>query len=675
MRSGKFFLLLLLLLVTAGCGGSSSGSTASKSNAVKVLASLAIAPSAPKIALGTTQAFTVTGTYTDNSTADLTGSVTWSSSATSVATIGSSAGSVVATGLGVGQTTITATLGDITASTTLTVTGASLVSITVAPGDSSLALGLTRNFTASGTFSDSTTQDVTDIATWSSSAPGVATISNSAGTVGQATAAAVGTTTITATVTPTAGSVGIVGSTTLTVTAATLTSVAITPTNPTLALGGTQQFTATGTFTDRTTRDLTSSVTWSSSNTNVATISNAAGSNGKATPVAAGTVTITAAMAISQPLNGTISISTQLTVSGTSSTSNVVAITVNGSLCSSGSYPNKPCVSVTVCTPGTSNCQTITDILLDTGSTGLRVFKQALSVTLPQVTVGSRSLAECIQYADGSSNWGPVQTASVTLGGEPAVQVPIQVIDSTFGTRSRACQSADLGPSDGGFNGILGVGLFAQDCGSACAGSSNIGLYYGCSGSTCTGTTVPLSTQVQNPVALLPQDNNGVLVQLPSVSTSGATSVSGSLILGIGTRANNSSTSVTTFPADSLGEFTTTFNGSTLSNSFIDSGSNALFFDYPSFTTDSTGTWYTPSSATPLSAVNTGAFGSPSLSLNFTVANATSLFHTGNNVFNDLGGSGLGGFDWGLPFFLGRNVFVGIEGTTSPLGTGPFWAY
>ena len=118
---------------------------------------------------------------------------------------------------------------------------------------------------------------------------------------------------------------------------------------------------------------------------------------------------------------------------------NVLLVTVNGSLCSNNSFLNKACVSVTVCTPGTATCQTINDIVLDTGSFGLRIFKQALNVPLAQVSSGSGSLAECIQFADGSSDWGPVQTASVILGNEPAVQVPIQVIDSTFGTVPSQC--------------------------------------------------------------------------------------------------------------------------------------------------------------------------------------------------------------------------------------------
>ncbi|HXW68427.1 MAG TPA: DUF3443 family protein, partial [Dissulfurispiraceae bacterium] len=186
---------------------------------------------------------------------------------------------------------------------------------------------------------------------------------------------------------------------------------------------------------------------------------------------------------------------------------NVLSVTVNGSTCdssllaASGGYVNDPCVSVTVCTPGTSTCVTINSILLDTGSYGLRIFKQALgSVSLTQVMSGSGSLAECVQYADNTSDWGPVQIASVSLGNEPAVQVPIQVIDSTFGTMPGSCgpsagYTPDTQPSDEGFNGILGVGPFVQDCGTECATEADNEQYYSCTGSTCVGTTVSLSAQ------------------------------------------------------------------------------------------------------------------------------------------------------------------------------------
>jgi len=360
---------------------------------------------------------------------------------------------------------------------------------------------------------------------------------------------------------------------------------------------------------------------------------------------------------------------------------NVLTLTVNGSLCSTGSYPNKPCVSITVCSPGTSTCQTISDILLDTGSYGLRIFKSLLTgVSLNQVTSGSGSLAECVQYADGSADWGPVQTADIILGNEPAVQVPIQVIDATFSTLPSICTNPDLNPYTAGFNGILGVGLFAQDCGPACASLADNGIYYVCSGSTCTSTTADLTSQVQNPVALLPRDSNGVMLQLPGVSPSGTDSVNGSLVLGIGTESNNSPSGVTVYAADStFGEFTTVFNGSTYSQSFIDSGSNGLYFPAPNNVlpacTGQYSGFYCPPSTTNLSATNMSATGSPSNTVSYEIGNASSLLSSSNNVFSDLGGSASGYFDWGLPFFLGRTVYVGIEGKASSLGTGPYWAY
>ena len=457
----------------------------------------------------------------------------------------------------------------------------------------------------------------------------------------------------------------------------TLRSLAVTPANPSIFAGSTIQLTATGTFSDNTIQDLTAQASWSSSSQSVATISNTAGSNGLATSLAPGTTTIAATW-------GGVAGPTLLTVNIAPSGSNVLTLTVNGSNCSAGSYQNKPCVSVTVCSPGTSTCNIINDILLDTGSSGLRIFKSLLTtVPLNQVISGSGSLAECIQYVDGSSDWGPVQTADIILGNEPAVQVPIQVIDSTFGKVPISCGTPDTDLTKK-FNGILGVSFFAEDCGKTCTTNANVGIYYVCSATTCTSTTAPLSNQVQNPVARLPVDNNGVILELPSISSGGTPSVTGSLVLGIGTQSNNSPAGVTTYAANSIGEFTTVFNGSTYNQSFIDSGSNALYFPAPSTVlqgcTGPFAGWFCPSSTTSLTATTKGFTGSPSNTVSFEIGNAVSLFNSGNRVFSELGGSITGPsqslfFDWGLPFFLGRIVCVGIEGKTSSLGTGPYWAY
>ncbi|MGD0915175.1 MAG: DUF3443 family protein [Thermodesulfobacteriota bacterium] len=657
----KFFLLLIFTLATV-CGGVSRGDAAPKK-----LVSIAVAPSNPSIVLGTTEQFRATGTYSDSSTRNLTTSVTWSSSAGSVAIISNARRSKgkATSGAG-GTTTIAARLRRVSGSTTLTVI--TLVSIAVQPASPSIVLGTTEQFTATGTYSDNSTRNLTASVIWSSSAKSVATISNTAGSKGKATSVAAGTTTIRAT------SMNISGSTTLTVTPATLVSIAVASSNPSIVLGTTEQFTAIGTYSDSSTQNLTASVTWSSSAKSVATISNAAGSKGKATSGAAGTTTITAA-------SGNISGSTTLTVIPKGSeANNVLPITVSGSLCSTDSYLNKPCVSVTVCTPGTSTCQAINDILLDTGSFGLRIFKQVLTVPLVQATDGSGSLAECVQFGDGSSNWGPVQIASIILGNEPAIQVPIQVIDSTFGTLPAACRNADQTPAAAGFNGILGVGLFTQDCGLVCASSARNGMYYSCNGSICMRTSVPLSNQVQNPVALLPQDNNGVIVQLPSIPGDGSPSVNGNLVLGIDTQSNNVPSGVTTYAANQVGEITTLLKGKFYS-SFIDSGSNGLFFTPPLTSPipncpSPDSVWFCPSSTTTLSATNRGASGSPSGVVSFQIGNFMSLIDSPNNVFSDIGGNaGVGGFDWGLPFFFGRNIYFGFEGSSSSLGSGPCFAY
>lgn len=134
----------------------------------------------------------------------------------------------------------------------------------------------------------------------------------------------------------------------------------------------------------------------------------------------------------------------------TEALANAMLVTVNGSLCASNSYPNKPCVGVTICTPGTSDCQAIDDIILDTGSTGLRIFKDVLSVQLTQATTASGDLAECLQFADNTNEWGPIEYADVVLGKEPAVTIPIQVIDASFGTVPSLCGKPDKSSSDAG---------------------------------------------------------------------------------------------------------------------------------------------------------------------------------------------------------------------------------
>jgi 6-phosphogluconolactonase (cycloisomerase 2 family) len=286
--------------ITATLGSVTGSATLTVSAAT--LVSISVTPVSPTIAKGTLQAFTATGIYTDNSTQTITTSVTWSSSNLFVATISNAPGSIgLATAVSGGKATITAALNGATGSTVLTVSGATLQSISVTPANPSIPLGNSQQFTATGVYTDGTTQPLTTAVTWSSSSP-AATISNVAGSQGLATAAAVGTATISAAVD------GLTGTATLTVTPATLLSIAVTPANPSIPAGLTQAFVATGTYSDGSTQNLTTAATWTSATPAVATISNAAPTSGTATGVAAGMSIITATLGniVSVPITLTV---------------------------------------------------------------------------------------------------------------------------------------------------------------------------------------------------------------------------------------------------------------------------------------------------------------------------------------------------------------------------------
>jgi uncharacterized protein DUF3443 len=360
-------------------------------------------------------------------------------------------------------------------------------------------------------------------------------------------------------------------------------------------------------------------------------------------------------------------------------TANVLTVSVPVPPPSVCTNVNELCAQVTICQPGTSSCQTIPDILVDIGSFGLRIFGSVLSVSLVQEGDSQNNpIGECVFFADGSAFWGPVQRADVVLGGEPAVSVPIHVVAPTFAgqsTTQNPCNGVvESDPSTALFNGILGIGVFIEDCGLLCATNSNNGIYFSCVGSACASTTVSLPNQVQNPVSLLPTDNNGVVLTLPNVPATGAHTVSGSLILGIGTAVNNTPPGgVSVFTTDQSGLLTTIYKGTTFGQSVIDSGSNGYFFPDPNLRVcPSLPDFYCPQpSPANLSATIRGANNNQA-NISFQVADTESLVQTGNAVFNNLGGPFASGFVWGLPLFLGRTVYVGIEDRPSMLGTGPF---
>lgn len=402
-----------------------------------------------------------------------------------------------------------------------------------------------------------------------------------------------------------------------------------------------------------------------------------------------------------------------------SSGSNVLSIAVNGgpeeNQPNGYIYQNAAFASATICAPGsTSSCVTIDNLLVDTGSTGLRIFdSEVSSLNLPAVNASNGSAAyDCVAFVDGSYMWGPVEKGDVTLGNEAASDVPIQVISSATTGVPSSCSNGNTSNVDTaealGANGILGVGVEPTDCfyagASACDSTSGLSsppypAYYTCSGSTCSPAFVATADQVMNPVVLFAKDNNGVIVELPSASSPTAT-LSGSLVFGIGTESNNqlaSGDSIFTMACD---DFTTVFDGQTFGitdantcagpGSFIDSGSNALYFpNVPKIAECGSNTpagnlsgLYCPSTTGSYSATNEGEDGT-SKSTSFSVANAETLFTTAatesDAVQPTLAGANPSGygFDWGLPFFYGVNVYNAIDGQTMPSGApaAPWWAY
>ena len=245
-----------------------------------------------------------------------------------------------------------------------------------------------------------------------------------------------------------------------------------------------------------------------------------------------------------------------------STTNNVQPIAVNAGP-PGVNAANSAFTSVTVCAPGsTTQCQTVDNVLVDTGSSGLRLLSSVLTISLPvQNSPNGNTLAECNIFEDGYT-WGPVAKADIKMAGEIASSSPVQVIIPSTSSPAvpSSCSSQTTGPDEGDSvvalqsNGVLGVGLFSQDCGQACTpGFTLQNVYYDCPSSGCNPVAIALAQQVSNPVSFFASDNNGVVLELPSVPVDGSPAVSGSLIFGIGTQSDNALGSATIYSANTTG--------------------------------------------------------------------------------------------------------------------------
>jgi hypothetical protein len=333
-----------------------------------------------------------------------------------------------------------------------------------------------------------------------------------------------------------------------------------------------------------------------------------------------------------------------------------------------GSSPdmNRPLVSVTICVPGTATCQTIDNVLVDTGSTGLRLFESVVTIPVPREQLSAtNTFYECESFESGDT-WGPLATADIKLSGEVAPSATIQLVGDTTYTPPASCASSAnplSSPQTAGFNGILGV-TGQTDCGNACFSGPTF-YYYQCitqgQNNLCQQTILPTAQLVWNPVALFPTDNNGVVFDIPAIPASGAVNVQGSLYFGLGTESNNQLEGATIYQFPLTAYLTTGTYGAGFDSGTPDFGLlNNVVFDFPTC-----GVIYCPASPTALSVEIAGANGEATI-LDVVAADITPELNQGMTADSMYVGPSYGGntVTLGFSFFYGRRIIYTWGGAT-----------
>jgi hypothetical protein len=284
IRSNLFFYFfapssLAMLIAGMGCQGMGNSTTPP----AKTLTSVSVSPAAASVSMGNTQQYTATAKYSDGSTANVSSTASWAVGSSAIAAISATG---LVTGKAAGSTSVTASLSGMTGTASLDVeTGTvskTLKSIAVTPVSVSVAPGASQQFTATGTYSDGSTANISTSATWIAASPSIATINSS----GLATGVAGGSTTVSA-------SLSGISSNAAAVSVVALASISVTPTLESIPVGGQEQFTATATYSNGTQGNVTSSASWSLSKASVANIT----SSGLATGVSVGSTGVTATLA------------------------------------------------------------------------------------------------------------------------------------------------------------------------------------------------------------------------------------------------------------------------------------------------------------------------------------------------------------------------------------------
>lgn len=360
---------------------------------------------------------------------------------------------------------------------------------------------------------------------------------------------------------------------------------------------------------------------------------------------------------------GTNSGSTSSTQPPQSSTANTVPVVFPPQVMINGakvSMMNQPEVSVTICQPDTSHCATISNILVDTASSGLRIFKPAIPSGLSLVTQSNpatgNSVGECMKFV-ASYAWGYDSLADVKIAGEMASNIPVQIVDDTLANAPSDC--SDWGMDEQSaynqglpFNGILGVRSSQTDGASI----------YDCTGSTCTTLTSSTLTGAANVVRSFSSDNNGVILTLPTIPDQGASAVTGLLTFGINTQANNQTSSVTMIPAIDIG-LTGSFNGESIPVAFDSGSAENSLSDVPLPACSDSTSLYCPTTTTTEALTiqsNNGTGGT--LSVPFQVSNGDTYYL--HNAAGPIAIPNVASINtphlelyFGIPFLLGHQLF------------------
>lgn len=369
--------------ISAAYGGKTGSTPVTVTDATIV--SIQVDPTSNTLAAGTTQQYQATALFSDGSSRNVTldPGTTWSSTNMGVASVGNAGfnkGQVTA--IAAGSTQIRATYGGVTGTASLTVTSATIVSISINPSFANVPSGVTFPYSATAIYSDGSSRDVTATATWSSSNGAVAAVSNALGSKGQAQTFSAGTTTITATQS------GVSGKATLNVTSAKLVAVQLTPFNPKLPVGYGIRLTATAVWDDGFTANVTGQSTWTSNNDGVASVSNAVGSKGRVTPIAAGTATISAQY---NGVTGSTTVTvTAATLTKVTITPNPATVSIGGAqqLTATGAFSDGSSLDITDYVGWFSSDASIADVSNATDSKGRAFGFRAGTVTVTATRSG-----------------------------------------------------------------------------------------------------------------------------------------------------------------------------------------------------------------------------------------------------------------------------------------------